>query len=405
MIPRPPGFDRAVRLSRLAAVRVRNQVTAPGFASRAGDNGMVPNGAVAVFFATEPGNLYQFTQWQAPLEELARTRPVFVIVDRPDTGEQVLATTTLPVAFARGSRELEDLVAERDIRVVLYVNQVEPNFRMLRFPGPVHIQIGHGESDKAGSASNQHKAYDLVFVGGAAGRDRLGHALRGFDVHQRTVPIGRPQLDHTYPGAPDWPPGSGLRVWYAPTWEGDRASIAYGSLVSHGVSMVEALLSDPSIRVIYRPHPRTGKASAAHAAADAKIRGLLEAAGDRHLVDRGGYGWQWDFADACVTDISAVAYDWLATGKPLVITEPAASAYRPASPLLDGLPLLTAPDAAEVVSLLHGLGLDPRHPAHDVRLTELAHHYFGDTADRASSTRFAAAIEQAYVVASTSPRT
>ena len=51
-------------------------------------------------------------------------------------------------------------------------------------------------------------------------------------------------------------------MWYAPTWEGDRPSIAYGSLASHGVAIIEALVADPSIRVIYRPHARTGYASA-----------------------------------------------------------------------------------------------------------------------------------------------
>ena len=50
------------------------------------------------------------------------------------------------------------------------------------------------------------------------------------------------------------PATPGLRVWYAPTWEGDRPSIAYGSLASHGVAIIEALLADPSIRIIYRPH-------------------------------------------------------------------------------------------------------------------------------------------------------
>ena len=120
-----------------------------------------------------------------------------MIVDRPDTGERVLATTPLPVAFARGSAALEELVDDRDVRVVLYVNQVESNFRMLRFADPVHVQIGHGESDKAPSVSNQHKAYDLVFVGGPAGQERLGS---GTGIRcRRTVPIGRPQLDHDYP--------------------------------------------------------------------------------------------------------------------------------------------------------------------------------------------------------------
>jgi hypothetical protein len=393
------SFQRAGQIAGTAASRLRNEVEAPLFRSRAERSGLIPNGGVALYFATGPENFYQFEMWRRPLERLADARPVFVIVDRADTGKLVQECTSLPIAFARGSGALEELVEERDVRVVLYVNQVDSNFRMLRFPEPVHVQIGHGESDKVSSVSNQHKAYDLVFVGGEAGRDRLGEALRGFDAANRTVPIGRPQLDHDYPGAPDWSRDSGLRVWYAPTWEGDRPSLAYSSLISHGVEIVEALLNDPSIRVIYRPHARIGKVLPAYRAADRKIRGILHKAGDRHLVDTGGYGWQWRFADACITDISAVAYDWLATGKPLLITEPVAiKVYRPPSALLDRLPLLKVEDAGRVVSWLHALGLGIDEPAKDGRLIELAQYYFGDTARDASSRRLAAAIEQAYVL-------
>jgi hypothetical protein len=350
---------------------------------------------VAVFFATGPENLYQFEQWRLPLGHLARQRPVFVIVDRPDTGDLVLRGSSLPVAFARGSAALERLVAERDVRVVLYLNQLEANFRMLRFPSPVHIQIGHGESDKDSSISNQHKAYDLIFVGGDAGRDRLGQALRGFDATERTLLVGRPQLDYSYPGAPPWPRDSGTRVWYAPTWAGDRPSIAYGSLGSHGVAMIEALLTDPSIRVIYRPHPRTGYTTREQRDADNAVRALLAKAGDRHLVDRDAYGWQWDFADVCITDVSAVAYDWLATGKPLMITEPAPSAYRPASPLLDTLPLLGVADAGKVLAKIRGLQGDS---AAWEQLRGLAYHYFGDVSAQQSTKRFEDAIERAYQI-------
>jgi CDP-Glycerol:Poly(glycerophosphate) glycerophosphotransferase len=392
----PTAVARAGRLARVAGSRLRNELRARDFADRAGANGMVPNGGVAVFFATGPENLYQFEQWRQPLERLAERLPVFVITDRADTGERLLKITTLPLVFARGSAPLESLVEERDVRVVLYLNQVEANFRMLRFAAPVHIQLGHGESDKGSSISNQHKAYDLTFVGGAAGRDRLGAALRDFDADVRTVQIGRPQLDHDYPGAPDWSRDSGFRVWYAPTWEGDRASIAYGSLASHGLALVEALIADPRIRVIYRPHPRTGTASAAHAAADKAIRARLDGEDGRHLIDEGGYGWQWDFADACVTDISAVAYDWLATGKPLVITEPEESkAYRPPSPILDTMPLLPGTEAGRIVDWLIDRGLGSGEGTRNPQLTELAEYYFGDTAHQASSARLGAAIDRA----------
>jgi hypothetical protein len=380
---------------RQATSLLRNRLAGPAFAGRARERGAVPDSAVAVFFATGPENFYQFEQWRLPLEHLALQRPVFLIVDRPDTGDLVLQGSSLPLAFSRGSRALEELVTDRDVRVVLYLNQIEANFRMLRFPSPVHIQIGHGESDKGGSISNQHKAYDLTFVGGDAGRDRLDRALRGFDATERTLAVGRPQLDYSYPGAPPWPRESGLRVWYAPTWEGDRPSIAYGSLASHGVAIIEALLADPSIRVIYRPHARTGYASPQHRDADRTVRGLLAKAGNRHFIDRESYGWQWDFADACITDISAVAYDWLATGKPLVITEPSPSAYRPASPLLHALPLLGAAEARDVVSRIRALQGDP---AATDQLRGLTYHYFGDVSAQQSTKRFEDAIERAYQI-------
>ncbi|SDT30706.1 CDP-Glycerol:Poly(glycerophosphate) glycerophosphotransferase [Friedmanniella luteola] len=380
---------RVARLAHAAATRAANEVNAPRFARQAARRAMLPNGAVVVFFATGPENLYQFEQWRLPLEELAEQRPVLVVVDRADTGEAVHRRSRLPVTLARGSAALETLVAERDVRVVLYLNQVEPNFRMLRFAAPVHVQLGHGESDKASSVSNQHKAYDLTFVGGPAGSARLGAALRGFDPAERTVQVGRPQLDHAYPGAPDWPADGRRRVLYAPTWEGDRPSIAYGSLASHGVPLVEALLAGGA-RVVYRPHPRTGAASAAHATADRRVRELLGRAGEDHLVDTGPYGWQWTFADACVTDVSAIAYDWLATGKPLVVTEPVRTASRPPSALLDRLPLLAAVDAGAVLGRLA-----EQDPA---LLAALTRHYFGETAGRASTARFLAAVEACYAL-------
>lgn len=370
---------------RIVRERLANQLTARRFDTEAAANGPVPDRAVALFFAVGPENAYQFDQWRRPLEALAARRPVVVIVDRPDTGRLVLARSSLPVAFARASGALERLVEQHRIAAVLYANQVEQNFRMLRFAEPVHVQIGHGESDKGGSVSNQHKAYDYTFIGGPAGRERLARALYDFDAAERIREVGRPQLDYGYPGAPDWPSDGRLRVLYAPTWEGDRASIRYGSLVSHGAAIIDALRADPRVRIIYRPHPRVGKASAAHGAADQAIRDALRRDGDRHLVDLGPYGWQWRFADHCITDVSAVAYDWLATGKPLVITEPAAEAYRPPSALLDALPLLPATEAGDLARLLPGRSLE---------LAALAARYFGETADGASTRRFEAALDE-----------
>lgn len=379
-----------LRRTRDLLARTRNAMRARTYARVTTATEDLPAGGVVFFFATEPTNLYQFTQWQRSLEELAHRIGVFVIVDRADTGSAIQARSRLPVAFARSTGELERIVLDRDPRVVLYPNQVEPNFRMLRFGSAVHVQLGHGESDKDSSVSHQHQAYDVTFVAGTVGRDRL-RCLRFFDVNERTRSVGRPQLDYPYPGAPPWATGDGVRVLYAPTWEGNRPGIRYGSLVSHGLALVEALLADPSFRVIYRPHPRTGTGEAGHAAADQAIRRRLGAAGDRHLVDEGEYGWQWDFADACVTDVSAVAYDWLATGKPLVVTKPAdAAAHLPPSPLLSTLPLLDASRSGRIAEVLRADTLNAASSA--PMLEDLREAYFGDVANRASTRRFQQAV-------------
>ena len=175
---------------------------------------------------------------------------------------------------------------------------------------------------------------------------------------------------------------------YAPTWEGDRPSIRYSSVRSHGRAIVESLRADPGVRILYRPHPWIGRVSADHAQADRALRAALEADGDRHLIDTGPYGWQWGFADRCVTDVSAVAYDWLATRKPLIVTRPAVDVYLPPSRLLAALPLLDASQAGEAARLLLDVPAEPG-------MAELAEHYFGDTSRGAGTARFENALEDA----------
>lgn len=387
LLPRAPSLQRA----RTGWREVTNRASAGRVAARCHARGPLPSHALIVYFAGEPSELYQVTGWLTPLRRLDLGRPLGIMATRADAAAALLELTDLPVALVRGSADLERVVREHDVRVVFYVNHRERNFRMLRFAGPVHVYLGHGESDKDSSYSNQNKAYDRVFVAGSVARDRLQAHLRGFDVEERAPMVGRPQLDVPSPGGPPWSRDGRLRVLYAPTWEGDRPSMAYGSVASHGLALVRALCADPDVRVIYRPHPQTGRLSSAAAAADAAIRRELAGYGDRHLVDVGPYGWQWAFADACVTDLSAAAYDWLPTGKPLVVTRPADRRARlPHVPLLEAVPLLDRADTASAPALLRELAQTP-----DPRLTALATRYFGDTAPGASMQAFRAAVGEA----------
>ncbi len=350
----------------------------------------IPDGwaRVAVYFPDEPENLYQVDQWYEPLRRLSEQHPVVVLTRTWQTTLRMLEDCPVPVFHAPDIDAAERFLDHQQVRAVLYVNQNMKNFSAMRFATPAHVFICHGESDKDYMSSNQLKAYDTVFVAGQAARERILTKLVGFDEF-RLVEVGRPQVDVTYSG-PDLPEDDRTVVLFAPTFEGDRATMRYSSVVSHGVPLVRSLLATGRHRVVYRPHPRIGTVLEEHARAHREIVGLLEAANDAdgaagHVVDtEGGFGWQLQAADVAVMDISAVAYDWLATAKPLIVTRPAEPlAQPPTVGLVTEVDLLDAgdaPRAAELVDAAVAVGSET-HAA-------LVERYFGDTTPGASMQRF-----------------
>ncbi|WP_190265011.1 CDP-glycerol glycerophosphotransferase family protein [Glutamicibacter nicotianae] len=344
--------------------------------------------AVALHFADDMVNAYQIRQWYEPLKNLAQHVPVVIIVRQPEAAVALHKECPLPIHFAPTIEALEQFTESQDLRLVLYVNQNIRNFQMMRFNSPNHVFICHGESDKAYMWSNQLKAYDYVFSAGQAARDRLTEHLRNFDVMDRTVLIGRPQIDVQYP-VPykinhDYP-----TVLYAPTWEGDRPSMAYGSVLSHGEQLVDALQNDGGFNIIFRPHPRSGMNSHAYGQALERIRNKFESSAAsstaKYIYDESAqWGWQWSAADICITDISAVAYDYLATGKPMFITEPVSrEATVEDSLALTKLPAMPADEAANAAQLVRSALKTVNKESR-----ALVHHYFGDVTPGASMKRF-----------------
>jgi hypothetical protein len=390
------GFVRgATALAVLGAGRVRGAIARRAFAREQAGRPPVEPGTfrVAVHFPDAPVNLYQLEQWYAPLRALAAELPVVVLARQATTARAVAAASGLPVVLGRSIGQVETLLAEHPVRVVLYVNQNVRNFSVLRYRDPAHVFVSHGESDKDYMASNQMKAYDRVFVAGDAARERLA-CLAEYDVAARTVPIGRPQVDAP-PAGPVLPPSGRTTVLYAPTWEGDRPSMAYGSLVSHGDAIVDALLADPAVRLVVRPHPRSGTSDPATGAALRRLRGRVEAAARRqpeagHLWDDATpFGWHLRACDACVTDISAVAYDWLATNKPLVLTRPISpDAIVETAGLGGRLPLLDAAEAGRVRDRL----AEAAEPGAAAVRAALVERYYGDMTPGASLRRFLDAV-------------
>lgn len=350
---------------------------------------------IGVYFADGAVNMYQVRQWYKPLLEISKTWPVVFLSRNSTAAATLFEESPVPVAFVRSVAQLEKMIEEQDLSIILYVNQNTRNFQMMRYGRRWHVFINHGESDKMYMTTNQFKAYDYSLIAGDAARERLGKVLWDYDFDKRAIPIGRPQADH-YGGVLPYAPDEREVVLYAPTWEGDRPSAAYGSIASHGVALVEALIATGRHRVIYRPHPRSGVINHAYGEANKRIMHLLEAAnnsdaGAHHVVDRGAeLGWQLEAADMAIVDISAMVYDRLAAGKPLLITRPVdAAAEIDEGGYLSACEWLAAGDSAAIVSRIDELEHDPKAQG---RLDVWSRHYFGDTSPGAATAKFQAAI-------------
>jgi hypothetical protein len=351
----------------------------------------------AIYFADNIVNMYQIQQWYEPMRRLAEKHPIMVITRDVVTANALRKECPLPVAYFQLEAEIEQWINSHRIGAVFYVNQNMRNFQMLGQRDPAHIFICHGESDKDYMASNQLKAYDYTFVAGDAAIERIKKRLVDFDTTKRLIPIGRPQTDVSYK-APSLPSDERLMVLYAPTWEGDRASMHYSSLMSHALPMLSALTATGKHRIIYRPHPRTGIFDNAYKEGDQAIRKLLADVNSsdpsaKHLTDIDtSFGWQLASAALCICDVSAVAYDWLATGKPLIVTHPESErAAIDESGIFSCLPTVKAEEASDILEFMESEATTKNTQ----KLEELVHHYFGDTSPGASMDRFIQAAGEA----------
>jgi CDP-glycerol glycerophosphotransferase (TagB/SpsB family) len=285
------------------------------------------------------------------------------------------------------------------LRIVFYVNQNAKNFQMFRYGTMWHVFINHGESDKMYMTTNQFKAYDYSLIAGDAARERLSHKLWNFDIDRRAISIGRPQADH-FVGELPYTPDDRAVVLYAPTWEGDRAAAAYGSIATHGVALITSLLATGRHRVIYRPHPRSGVIDPEYRAANARIISAIAEANvadpsAHHVFDQGTeLGWQLAAADVAITDISAMVYDRLATGKPLLVARPVSpEAEVDETGYLGACEWLYAEQASSIVG-----AVDRVLTSDDARaaLQYWVNRHFGDTTPGVATARFHEAVESLF---------
>lgn len=208
---------------------------------------------VAAFFADPPSKIYQIAQWIPVFEKAPAHLQPMIITRHAATTEELQKITSLLVVHARTYDQLMQLLELSKFQALIYVNNSYQNFQTLAYQQAAHIHVNHGESDKISMVSNQSKAYDKVFVAGAAAKDRYLSAVAWID-EKKLIPIGRPQLDLVT--TPILEKSALKTITFAPTWEGEDEANNYTSMDCYGIDIIDAALSQKGCRVVYKPHPR-----------------------------------------------------------------------------------------------------------------------------------------------------
>ena len=356
-------------------------------------NSHVLNPDVIAYFGDDPTRVYQLLQWLPVLERLDQVHRVAIVLRDPETGVVAEQHTSLPVLVAPDFAELVELYEQLDPKVAVYCNNGMRNFQSLLHGRLLHVHINHGESDKQSMVSNNAKAYDRVFVAGEAAVQRHLAGLMELD-ESKLIRIGRPQLDLR--PEPILPESERRTVLYAPTWEGDAEYNDYTSVDVFGPAIVHAILNVPSVRLVYKPHPKVTTsetpairenhhlvlamvADAARRDPDAGHVAVTE--GDMLAVMPG--------CDAMITDVSSVGLDWLylRTEKPIFITDRHHDGERlrqevPVSRCSDVL------DGSHLAGLTELLADRLDHDEHRIARAAMRHHYFDDVRVGESTDRF-----------------
>lgn len=282
---------------------------------------------VFVFLDAGTKNLYQLRQWIQPLQRMSASFKIGVLYTSSFADEELFGTGLYSFRV-EGQEGIHEFLTTIKPKVLLYPNQNAKNFFALRYRSGIHVWVSHGESDKAYMYQNTLKRYDLYFAAGQAAADRVQRNIVGF-APERMLFIGRPQINDVLPVPSDYAatPEGVKSILYAPTWEGVTRATRYSSIDTHGVELVTRII-EAGHQIVYRPHPLSGSRDTSIAKADAEVRSIIKSAnaasrnGIKHYVDGSTFGWQLKQLDVMITDVSAVAYDWLVTGKPLIITKP-----------------------------------------------------------------------------------
>lgn len=347
---------------------------------------------------------YQVKMW---LPYLERTGVPFVVLVRSRINfEEVQQLTTRPIVLRKSITSLDDVIVD-SIKAVLYVNTATVNNHLVRYTHLTHIQLNHGESDKAASYNPAFKVFTKNFVSGQAAIDRF--AKNGVSTAPDFFEIvGRPQVENIQLTSNPGTPSQLQTILYAPTWHGFYENSNYSSL-SIGRVLVEEI-HKAGHRVIFRPHPYSLR-SARYRRDIADIQAYLArtnaSKGSNHMF--GPEAEQSDIVDlmnestALISDVSSVVSDYLFSEKPfsVVCINQTLDALHSSMPLSRAAYVLDCSSEedghkaksvkVEVQTVLQGL---LENDSLQRSRLELKKYYLGDIPHEERVTRFLTALNQ-----------
>ncbi|MBW1601073.1 hypothetical protein JJV70_02935 [Streptomyces sp. JJ66] len=235
----------------------------------------------ALYFSGGASSAYQANMWLSTLAALDG-RPLIVLRERFMV--QKIEATDVPIVCIPKVAHLMTL-EHSSLKVMIHPANSGKTSQVLRIPTIKHTFVNHGESDKLSSCNPYAKAYDEVWVAGPAARERYQLADIGVDDRD-VVEVGRPQLAPVQPASGP-PTGPWTTVLYAPTWEGWTDDPGNTSIMLAGENLVRALLADPGVRLLYKPHPMTGSVDPRAGQADQRIRALIAEANAARAAEPG----------------------------------------------------------------------------------------------------------------------
>lgn len=334
---------------------------------------------------------YQVTMWLPYLDRLGL--PYLIVVRRAALVRELTKHTKRPIFVCGSLEDIDDVIVE-SLRGIFYVNNAARNAHMTRYAHLVHIQLNHGESDKAASINPAFRMYDFNFVAGQAAIDRFAANNVPMPSEMFRI-VGRPQADDVLPAEQEIGQIASPTVLYAPTWIGLHKDANYSSLPV-GEQIVRALL-ERGCRVVFRPHPFAMQHPQTKLVCQTIVR-LLEqdqhARGVQHLfgaeaTTKRSVAECFNSSDAMIADVSSVASDYLHSGKPLamVATRHSATEFEAAFPTARAAYILETAGGATLN--LDGVldQLLTTDPKRSVR-SDLAAYYLGDFPGETSTERF-----------------